>query len=129
MSATLLFFLRHWRVLAAVLVLSALLGVIAWQDAALQTARADTAQAVVQTNQCRATAELQNAAVQRWQRAAETQAQQALAAAKRIQRLSAQTQARVQQTLTAPVPLDCTAAVRWGAQRAVEMTTEWEVPQ
>lgn len=67
----------------------------------------------------------QNAAIAALQAASEAQAQKVAVAAQEAAQARRDADARVRRTLAAVVPQECTAAVRWGAEQAVELAEGW----
>lgn len=110
--------------LAALLLLLSL-GGYAWRQGRRNEAlRQELAQARAHGDQVEAALAQQNRAIEALRLAGEAQASHARAAAEAAARLQRRGLAQVQAVLQAPVPPDCTAAVRWAEAEARAMARE-----
>lgn len=111
---------RPWLLVSGALALA--LG-MALAQAYLAGGQRDAARAEVA--RLRADTVRQNEAIAVWQAAAEQQQTLASQAQQRAAQIRVVTQTHIQRVLTAPVPSECPAAIRWGAEQAQHMVAEW----
>jgi len=79
----------------------------------------------METEACRAAVEEQNRQVELLRVEADEQQARAEAAERRVGATRVEYRDRVRRILVAPVPSDCEAAVRWGAQQARAVAQAW----
>lgn len=111
---------RPWLLVSGALALGLC---VALAQVSITASQRDAARA--EAVQSRAEIEKQNEAISAWRVAADIQQRLAEDAGQRAAQVRTVTQTRVQRVLAAPVPPECPAAMRWGAERAAEITARW----
>ena len=115
--------------LLAGLLLAGLWGTYTYRGHQLASARQSLAVCAADREGLHAAIGRQNTAVEAMEAAAAAQAQQVQKAQQLAAQAGARADARVRETLTAPVPAECPRAIGWAAVRGAEMGGRWSAPR
>jgi hypothetical protein len=117
--------LTQWRILLPLALVGVAVAAYLWQDQIIDHLRGRLTTAETRATAIEGDARAQSAAVGQWRHATQLQSERVRATQLDAARTELATQIRLQTTLTAPVPEECTSAAAWAAQRAVDLGRAW----